>query len=101
MLSVLLKEEPGFRFYFVLSDGSCSYGGGLRGDGELYCDPACPQKELMLRALINKCMNEWVPLVTARDEWGVDLARFGFVREGDLFRSSWQDLCLPHDCGNG
>lgn len=55
----------------------------------------------MLRALINKCMNEWIPLVTARDEWGVDLARFGFVREGDLFRSSWQDLRLPHDCGNG
>ena len=100
MLSVLLGQKEGYTFYYSLRDGTDVSGGGLK-EGELVCDENCTQKELMLRTLINKCLNEWIPLVTARDEWGVDLARFGFVREGDLFRSSWQDLRLPHDCGNG
>ena len=52
----------------------------------------------MLRTLINKCMNDFVPSVTAGGDWGADLTRFGFVREGELFVSSWDRLKLPHDC---
>ena len=98
MLSVVLRQAPGFRFYFVLSDGKGDYGGGLREDGSLFCDPACPYKELMLRRLVNKCMNDFVPSVTAGGDWGADLTRFGFVREGGSFRAAWEQLRLPHDC---
>ena len=100
MLSVVLRQAPGFRFYFVLSDGKGDYGGGLREDGSLFCDPACPYKELMLRTLVNKCMNDFVPEVRTRDNWGVPLERFGFSREGEVFVSSWDKLRLPHDCGH-
>ena len=99
MLSVLSSKKEGFRFYFVLKDGDKCFGGGLREDKFLVCDPACTEKELMLRTLINKCMNDFVPEVYAREDWGTDLTRFGFVRAGDVFRSSWEKLRLPHDCG--
>ena len=72
----------------------------LYENGFLVCDGACTQKELMLRTIVNKCMNDFVPEVFARGEWGVDLTRFGFEREGEIFRSSWEKLRLPHDCGN-
>ena len=62
------------------------------------CDDACPQKELMLRTLVNKCMNGFVPEVRTRDNWGVPLERFGFSREGEFFVSAWDKLKLPHDC---
>ncbi len=71
----------------------------MREDKFLVCDPACTEKELMLRTLINKCMNDFVPEVYARGDWGTDLTRFGFERAGDVFRSSWEKLRLPHDCG--
>ena len=100
MLFVLSSKKEGFRFYFILRDGERSFGGGLAEDGFLVCDGACTQKELMLRTLINKCMNDFLPEVFARGEWGVDLTRFGFEREGEIFRSSWEKLRLPHDCGN-
>ena len=100
MLSVLSQKREGFRFYFVLSDGAGEYGGGLTEEGCLVCDGACPQKELMLRTLVNKCMNDFVPEVRTRDAWGVPLERFGFWREGELFVSAWDKLQLPHDCGD-
>ena len=99
MLSVLSSKKEGFRFYFVLKDGDKCFGGGLREDKFLVCDPACTEKELMLRTLINKCMNDFVPEVYACGDWGTDLARFGFEREGDVYRSSREKLRLPHDCG--
>ncbi len=98
MLSVVLRNKEGYRFYYVLTDGSSESGGGLTDKGELVCDERCPQKELLLRALINKCCNEFVARVTARDCWGVDLERFGFVAEAEGYVSSWDRLCLPHDC---
>lgn len=100
MLSVLSQKREGFRFYFVLSDGAGEYGGGLTEEGCLVCDGACPQKELMLRTLVNKCMNDFVPEVRTRDAWGVPLERFGFLREGEVFVSAWDRLRLPHDCGD-
>ena len=100
MLSVLSKKREGFRFYFVLSDGAGEYGGGLTEEGFLSCDEACPQKELMLRTFVNKCMNDFVPEVRSRDIWDMPLERFGFSREGEVFVSAWDRLQLPHDCGD-
>ena len=54
----------------------------------------------MLRTLVNKCMNDFVPEVFAFDTWGVDLNRFGFERAGERFRAFWETLRLPHDCGD-
>ena len=100
MLSVLSQTREGFRFYFALSDGAAVYGGGLTENGILVCDDACPQKELMLRTLVNKCMNDFVPEVRTRDNWGVPLERFGFSREGEFWVASYETLKLPHDCGH-
>ena len=100
MLSVISQKKEGFRFYFVLKDGKGEYGGGLTEEGLLVADAACPQKELMLRTLVNKCMNDFVPRAAARDEWGLDLTRFGFLREGALFVASMDTFRLPHDCGH-
>ena len=98
MLSVLCREKEGFAFYFELKDGAETSGGGLTDAGELVCCPACTQKELLLRALVNKCMNDFVPLIKTRDVWGTDLSRFGFVKDGAVFVSSWDRLKLPHGC---
>lgn len=100
MISVLSDKKEGFRFYFVLRDGALSFGGGMTEAGELVADPACTQKELMLRTLVNKCMNDFVPAVFTRSVWEADLTRFGFEKEGDRFVSSWDRLRLPHECGN-
>ncbi len=97
MYSVLSGKREGYAFYFELTDGVDRFGGGLK-EGELVCDPACTQKELLLRTLVNKCMNAFVPQVKTRDVWGVDLSRFGFEREGELYVSSWDRLRLPHGC---
>ena len=99
MLSVSEDKKEGFRFHFALSDGENEYGGGLGEDGFLCADARCPFKELMLRTLINKCINGFVQKVCAKDEWGADLARFGFERQGDVYVSSFEKLRLPHDCG--
>lgn len=98
MLSVLSRSRVGYRFYFVLSDGAGEYGGGLTDAGELVCDAACPYKELMLRTLINKCMNDFVPEVTTQDVWGTDLSRFGFEERGGGYAAESGSLRLPHDC---
>lgn len=100
MLSVLQGKKAGFRFYYTLSDGASGYGGGLAEDGFLTVDAACPYKELMLRTLINKCINEFVPAVKAKDEWGTDLARFGFQKHPDgIYTAGFETLALTHDCG--
>ena len=99
MLAVLLKLKDGFSFYFELTDGRCVSGGGLGEDGLLRSDVPDCYRDLMLRALVSKCMNDFVPEVYACGDWGTDLARFGFEREGDVYRSSREKLRLPHDCG--
>lgn len=98
MLSVLLREKEGYRFYYVLKDGAGEYGGGLTEEGFFVCDEDCPQRELMLRTLVNKCMNEFIAEVKAKDEWGVDLARFGFEERDGYWFASFETMKLPHDC---
>ena len=98
MLSVLAGARAGYIFYYELNDGAHTYGGGMTQAGELVCDAACPQKELMLRTLVFRCQNEGVQNVCTRDVWGLPLARFGFVRAGELFEADAQSLRLPHGC---
>lgn len=98
MFSVLLRKKEGFRFYFVLCDGAKEFGGGLTEENFLVCDAACPHKELMLRTLINKCMNDFIPEVKTRGEWGTELARFGFVKRDGLYTAGFDTLKLPHGC---
>ena len=74
-------------------------GGGMK-DGELVLDAACTQKELMLRTLINKCMNDFVKSVKTRDVWGTDLTRFGFQLQDGYYVAGYETLRLPHDCGH-
>ena len=101
MLSVLSQKKQGFRFYFALFDGGATYGGGLTEEGELVSDPDCPQKELMFRTLVFKCMNDGVPEAFTRNVWGLDLARFGFRPDGQVFRADAGSFCLPRDCKEG
>ncbi len=100
MLSVLLGKKDGYTFWYCLRDGANVSGGGLK-EGELVCDENCTQKELMLRTLVNKCRNDGVGRVFTKDVWGLDLKRFGFEKEGDIFVSDGEKLCLPHDCKHG
>ena len=100
MLSVLLGKKDGYTFWYCLRDGANVSGGGLK-EGELVCDENCTQKELMLRTLVNKCRNDGVGRVFTKDVWGLDLKRFGFEKEGDIFVSDGETLCLPHDCKHG
>ena len=99
MLSVLCKKREGYAFYYELSDGQGVYGGGMK-DGELVCDAACMQKELMLRTLVNKCMNDFVKSVRTRDIWDTDLLRFGFELQDGYYVAGYEKLRLPHDCGH-
>ncbi len=98
MLSVLSKQRAGYAFYYELFDGERTFGGGMTEAGELVCDAACTQKELMLRTLVFRCYNEGVASVCTQDVWGTALARFGFVREGGRFVATAASLRLPHDC---
>lgn len=81
-----IKTEGGCAFWYELFDGENTFGGGMTEEGELFCDAACTQKELMLRTLVFRCMNEGVTAVYARDGWGPDLTRFGFVRNRGAVR---------------
>ena len=101
MLSVLSKERAGYAFYYELSDGENTFGGGMTEAGELVCDPLCTEKELLLRTLVFRCQNEGFARAFTRADWGVDLARFGFSREGELFSATAESLRLPHDCEEG
>lgn len=99
MFSVLSRRKEGYRFYYVLADGERNFSGGMTEEGELVCDPACPQKELFFRTLVFRCMNEGTESAWTRDVWGLDLTRFGFVPEGGKFTGCRDSFRLPHDCG--
>lgn len=101
MLSVLLEKREGYRFYFILSDGVNRYGGGLTDGGFLTADERLPYKELMLRTLVNKSINDFAEEVKTVADWGVDLLHFGFSEKNGVYTASFETLRLPHDCGCG
>lgn len=101
MVSVLFTKKEGYPVYCVLKDGEKQFSGGVTKDGELFCERGTTFPELMLRAVVNKCMGGGARLLYAKDEWGADLARFGFVPCGDRYVCACEDLKLPHDCKKG
>ena len=99
MIEVKLSYKPGCVLYYVMHFGDLQFPGGIDKDFHLFVHPDCPFKELMLRTLINKCMDTELPRFTASDEWGLDLVPFGFKKEGGLFVAAASDLKLPTACG--
>ena len=98
MLSVRFFLKEGYPVSCELKDGENVFFGGVTAQGEFFCEKGVPYPEMMLRALVNKCMDGRIPVLFARDEWGVDLARFGFEWEGERYACPRERLRLPHDC---
>lgn len=84
-------------YYEMHFEGSVTHG-GIDKDFRLFVEESCPFKELMLRAIINKCMDTSFERFTAIDEWGLPLERFGFKKENDIYVAGAGDLKLPSDC---
>lgn len=99
MIEVKLSYKPGCVLYYVMHVVDMQFPGGIDKQFHFFVDENCPFKELMLRALINKCMDTQFDRFTANDEWGVDLTLFGFKKEGEVFVCSAGDLKLPSGCG--
>ena len=78
MIRVELSYKPGFILCYVMSYEGKEFSGGITADYRFYIDENCPFKELMLRSIINKCMDTDFERFTAFDEWGVPLEQFGF-----------------------
>jgi hypothetical protein len=98
MIEVKISYKAGCVLYYVMHYQGNQYPGGIDKDFHLFVSDDCPFKELMLRSLINKCMDTFFARFTANDEWGVDLTPFVFKREGDIFVASARDLKLPSGC---
>jgi hypothetical protein len=98
MIKVELIENPDYKFCFMMSEDDKVYLGGLTREYFLVVNESCPYKEMMLRVLINKCMNEFIQKINTTDIWNIDLAKFGFVKNDDIFTCGCFDLKLPHDC---
>ena len=98
MLSVTFEIKIGYQLYCTLSDGETEIFGGIDKNGLLFIEKSSPYAELMLRAMIDKLMDAAERTVYAKDEWGVDLRRFGFEQKEDEFTCSSENLKLPHDC---
>ena len=103
MIEVKISYKPGCVLYYVMYCEEGAFEGGVDNRFKLFVDPACPYKELMLRAIVNKCMDTPFQHFTTEDVWERDLAKFGFHRENEdgkeVFVAAAQDLVLPHDCG--
>jgi len=98
MVKVELIENLEYKFCFMMTEDETTFFGGLTRDYFLIVDENCPYKEMMLRVLINKCMNEFIQEINTTDIWNVDLNKFGFSKEEDVYTCSYFDLKLPHDC---
>ncbi len=99
MIEVKLSYKSGCILYYEMFCAEGTYCGGIDKDYHLFVSDGCPYKELMLRTLINKCMDTAFTRFTANDEWGVNLTRFGFSKEGELFVAAAAEMKLPSDCG--
>lgn len=98
MLSVNFVEKAGYAAYCTLKDGAREFFGGVRENGVFFCEKQAPYRELMLRALVNRVMRSGPEMLYAQDEWGVELARFGFKKQGGQYACERKNLKLPHDC---
>ena len=102
MIEVKISYRAGCVLFYEMFCEEGSFYGGIDKHFRLFTDPACPYKELMLRAIINKCMDTPFKHFTAKDEWGIDLTRFGFQKETEngeeIFSAAAEELKLPSDC---
>ena len=98
MLSVQFVEDDKNLYACVLKDGQNEYCGGVTRAGELFYEAGAPYAEMVLRALIHKCMQGQTVALYTRDIWGVDLTRFNFHAEGGRYFCEREQLKLPHDC---
>ena len=101
MIRVELSYKPGFILCYVMSYEGKEFSGGITADYRFYVDENCPFKELMLRSIINKCMDTDFERFTALDEGGVPLEQFGFRKEDDVYAASAKDMKLPSPCKCG
>lgn len=102
MIRVELSYKSGYVLYYVMHVDGNEYPGGITKDMAFTVAENCPYKELMLRALIDKCMDTDFPRFTAKDEWNVDLTLFGFQKDDGIYFASAKDMKLPSlcKCGN-
>ena len=98
MIKVELTENLNYKFCFKMTENEKEYFGGLNKEYFISVDDNCPYKEMMLRVLINKCMNEYIQKISTKDIWNVDLKKFGFKKQDDIYVCGFFDLKLPHDC---
>ncbi len=99
MIEVKLSYKPGCVLYYIMHVEEFEFPGGIDKDFHFFVAEDCPFKELMLRSIINKCMDTDFDRFTASDEWGLSLEFFGFRKEGDIYVASAKDLRLPSGCG--
>ncbi len=104
MIEVKISYKQGCVLYYVMYCEEGVFEGGVDNKFRLFVAPDCPYKELMLRALINKCMDTPFQHFTTDDVWGMKLERFGFHVETEdgkeVYAAAAQDLKLPGDCGD-
>jgi len=98
MVKVEIIENVEYKYCFKMSEDDKEYIGGINREYFLTVDKNCPYKELMLRVLINKCMNEFIQRIYTCDVWGTELTKFGFKKQEDIYVSDYFDLKLPHEC---
>lgn len=100
MIEVKISYKSGCVLYYVMHCAEGQFEGGVDNRFRLFVSPDCPYKELMFRAIVNKCMDTPFQHFTTGDVWGFPLERFGFRREGDEYFAAAQDMKLPSDCGH-
>ena len=100
MLKASLELNDGYFLYYVVTLGGERIAtGGLNRDYTFTLESGTGvYRELLLRATINLVMDGPFTTVYARDEFGVSLADFGFVKKGDLWQAQKEELKLPHFC---
>ena len=98
MVKVELFDNPSYLYCFKMTAENGEYYGGITKTFELNVSPDCPYKEMMLRVLINKCMNAYISEVSSKDIWETDLKKFGFKEKNGIFVCGFYNYKLPHDC---
>lgn len=98
MIKMEIIPKAEYKFLYKMTEDEKEWTGGLTKDFLMVTDIECPYKEMMLRAIINKCMNSFISRVTTKDIWGVKLEKFGFKKQGEIYSCDYFKLKLPHEC---